>query len=165
MNTPLKAPDRPARPSASRAGERTRSGEFEILPIAKCTPISDIMERDVAWVQPSTTTHQLVRLFFARDVSGAPVLDAYHRPIGMVSKTDVLRSIARAPNEQRAADVMTPVPLSLPEDASIAQASAVMAYEHVHRVMVIGADGSLVGLVSTIDVLRWLAREVGYALP
>ena len=145
--------------------EDSRFRELDSLPRAKSTPIGEIMVRDVTSVPPHATTSELVLLFLARNVSGAPVLDAYRRPIGVVSKTDVLRALANGEEEQRAADVMTPVPLSLPENASIARASAVMAYEHVHRVLVVGPDGSLVGLVSTIDVLRWLAREVGYAVP
>ena len=87
------------------------------------------------------------------------------RPLGVASKTDVLRGLGSDDADARAADIMTPVTLAMPEHASIARAAALMAYEKVHRVVVIGPRGNVVGLVSTIDVLRWLAREDGYAIP
>jgi predicted transcriptional regulator len=40
-----------------------------------------------------------------------------------------------------------------------------MAYEKVHRVVVTDIAGNVVGLVSSIDVLRWLACHDGYAIP
>jgi CBS-domain-containing membrane protein len=62
-------------------------------------------------------------------------------------------------------EVMTPVTLAMPEHASIARASALMAYEGVHRVVVVDVSGAVIGLVSPIDVLRWLAQKDGYAVP
>jgi CBS-domain-containing membrane protein len=37
-----------------------------------------------------------------------------------------------------------------------------MAAEGVHHLPVIGDHGRVVGLVSTLDVTRWLARQSGY---
>jgi CBS domain-containing protein len=132
---------------------------------AESTPISVIMSRDVICVRPEATRSDVLRLFLAKGISGMPVVDAEGRPLGVVSKTDVLRGLGAEDADARAADIMTPVTLAMPEHASIARAAALMAYERVHRVVVIGPGGNVVGLVSTIDVLRWLAREDGYAVP
>jgi CBS domain-containing protein len=34
-----------------------------------------------------------------------------------------------------------------------------MAYEGVHRVPVVAADGRVVGILSSLDVVRWLAHH------
>jgi CBS domain-containing protein len=60
---------------------------------------------------------------------------------------------------------MTPVTFVLPENASIAQAAALMAYEGVHRIPVVSCSGDIVGLVSSLDVLRWLGQASGYLVP
>jgi CBS domain-containing protein len=60
---------------------------------------------------------------------------------------------------------MTPVSVTLPEDACVAQAAAIMAYEGIHRLPVIGASHEVVGLISSLDVMRWIARRSGYVVP
>jgi CBS domain-containing protein len=123
------------------------------------------MTRDVICVTPEATRGELLKVLLSKGISGVPVIDEDGRPLGVASKTDVLRGLGAEDANARAADIMTPVTLAMPEHASIARAAALMAYERVHRVIVIGPAGNVVGLVSTIDVLRWLAREDGYAVP
>lgn len=132
---------------------------------AESTPISVIMSRAVICVRPEATRGELMQLFLSKGISGVPVVDDEGRPLGVASKTDVLRGLGAEDASARAQEIMTPVTLAMPEHASIARAAALMAYERVHRVVVIGPRGNVVGLVSTIDVLRWLAREDGYAVP
>ena len=52
---------------------------------------------------------------------------------------------------------MTPSVFSIREDARVADASAEMARRGVHRVPVIARDGAVVGMVSALDVMRWMA--------
>jgi len=51
---------------------------------------------------------------------------------------------------------------SLPESATLSRAAAVMAYEGVHQIPVVASDGTIVGLISALDVARWLAQHDGY---
>src|SRR5262249_50102003 len=62
-------------------------------------------------------------------------------------------------------DIMVPLAFALPESASIAQAAALMAYEGVHRVPVVSTSREVVGLISSLDVLRWLAQRSGFLVP
>lgn len=156
------------------------------------TPIAEIMTKAVISVDPDLSVDALMTLFLERGISGAPVVDSTGRPIGVVSKTDLLRdrfdrgdsgetqppSVTRQGIEVRldgmhlenttnvcVRDVMTPLAFTLPESASIARASALMALETVHRVPVVSGSGRVIGILSTLDVLRWLARREGYVLP
>ncbi|XXT25141.1 CBS domain-containing protein [Sorangium sp. So ce429] len=69
------------------------------------------------------------------------------------------------PIQTTAREVMTPVVLHLHESASIRQAASLMAYEGVHRLAVTSDDGKLVGILSSLDVLRWFGRSCGYLIP
>lgn len=132
---------------------------------AQSTPIAEIMSREVVCVRPEATLDWLIRLFLVNGISGVPVVDEFGRPLGVVSKTDALNSLPTRGGGTHVGEVMTPVTLAMPEHASIARASALMAYEGVHRVVVVDPSGAVIGLVSPIDVLRWLAQKDGYAVP
>ena len=123
------------------------------------TMISSVMTRDVTCVREDLPAEALPALLLDNGISGAPVVDAAGRPVGVVSKTDLL--IERGTVGATARDLMTPLVFSLPEDTPLSQAAALMAYEGVHRIPVVAADGSVVGVVSTLDVTRWVARQDG----
>jgi CBS domain-containing protein len=39
-----------------------------------------------------------------------------------------------------------------------------MASAHVHRVLVVSAEGTVVGILTPLDVVRWVARKAGYVV-
>jgi CBS domain-containing protein len=158
------------------------------------TPLTAVMSRDVICVRPELSVDDLLSLFLDRGVSGVPVVDSHGKPLGVVSKTDVIRDtrergdtdeIDIAPTATwqakdlevlggfhvhegkrvTAAEIMTPVVLTLHESANIGQAAALMAYEGVHRLPIVSDDGQVVGLLSTLDILRWFGRRSGYLIP
>jgi CBS-domain-containing membrane protein len=59
---------------------------------------------------------------------------------------------------------MTCTAFCLAETESIARAAGLMAVEGVHRVPVVGRRGMVTGVVSPLDVMRWLARQHGYPI-
>jgi CBS domain-containing protein len=155
------------------------------------TPVSEVMSRQVVCVPQTLDVRALAQLLLERGISGAPVVDDEGLPIGVVSKTDLIRErfddteeIEAEPLRVRTrqgyeyelgpgfhaeritsrtvADIMTPLVFSLPEDAPVSQAAALMALEGVHRVPVIADGGTVVGMLTSMDVLRWLAEQDGY---
>ena len=69
------------------------------------------------------------------------------------------------PAKLTAGDVMSPLVLTLHESSNIGQASSLMAYEGVHRLPVVSDEGRVVGILSSLDVLRWFGRRSGYLIP
>ncbi|MDX1578281.1 MAG: CBS domain-containing protein [Gemmatimonadota bacterium] len=59
-------------------------------------------------------------------------------------------------DEHAVSEVMTRQVLSLPPDAEVREAAALMIEAGVHRILVID-DGDLVGLVTTTDIMRAVA--------
>jgi CBS domain-containing protein len=126
------------------------------------TPVAQIMTTDVICVREDLSLTALATLLLERNLSGVPVVDLAGRPIGVISKTDLLRRDG-APG--CVAEVMTPMSFVLHPEASVSQAAALMAFEGVHRLLVVSDDGKVIGLVSSLDVMRWLGRLDGYLTP
>ena len=159
------------------------------------TQIGALMNREVVCVGPTVSVEAVTVLLLEKGLSGVPVVDESGHAIGVVSKTDLLRErfeddgnqeelreplrvrtstgffelgpgfhaerIARA----TVGEIMTSIAITLPEEAPLSRACAVMAFEGIHRIPVVAADGRVVGLLSTTDIMRWLARGAGYRLP
>lgn len=151
--------------------------------------VRDAMAHDVLCVSPYLSLTELVRLLLDHGSSGAPVVDPDGRPLGIVTKSDVVRVLESDGTLSRGrrcdasdsgievalsspevlehgtvADIMTTLTLGVSDSASIARAAALMAYEGVHRILVLSQEGKVVGLLSSIDVLRWLAKQAGYVM-
>jgi CBS domain-containing protein len=147
-----------------------RSGMTERrLRDAATVPLAEIMSDRVVSATPGTTIQDLAAVIAARGVSGVPVVDPGGRAVGIVTRTDLVRWAFSAPEDQRrtcrVVDLMTRAVLSLPREAPIARAAALMSFEGVHRIVVTRADGSVCGMLSAIDVLNWVARNGGYVGP
>jgi CBS domain-containing protein len=113
-------------------------------------------------VSPSTSLRDLALILRERHISGVPVVNDNDRAIGVVSQTDLVAHITYGGTlEDTVENIMTALALSLPEDTSVARAAAVMATEGVHRLPVLNSEGKVVGLLSSMDVVRWVAKNQG----
>jgi predicted transcriptional regulator len=141
-------------------------GRLPSSPAVDGTLLSEVMTRDVVCVAPDMDVATVTGLLLERRISGAPVTDAEGAPIGILSKTDLLQELHDGHDrEQRTArDIMQPISFSLPQNETLSRAAALMAFEGIHRILVLAPDGKVAGLVSSLDILRWLARRDGYVL-
>lgn len=57
------------------------------------TRVREVMTADVVTVTPGTTVAEFLELARRREISGAPVVDEEERVLGVVSLTDVLRTL------------------------------------------------------------------------
>jgi CBS domain-containing protein len=129
---------------------------------ADVTLVTALMTDEVVCVRPELRVRALAELLGARQIGGAPVVDGNGRVIGMVSKTDIVEVHGRDA-DLLVGDIMMSVAFTLDEQATIAQAAAMMAVEGVHRIPIVTRSGDVVGIVSALDVLRWVAGRHGYA--
>jgi CBS domain-containing protein len=137
-----------------------------VATLADSTPISTLMSSDVCCVRPDVSVQALASLLIEGGLSGVPVVDERGEPIGVVSQADLVRhhyETSRQP-PSTVVDIMTDVSFTLDEGASVSQAAAMMALEGVDRVPVVDPRGQLVGILSSFDVLYWLACETGYVV-
>ncbi|HSN25267.1 MAG TPA: CBS domain-containing protein [Kofleriaceae bacterium] len=137
---------------ARRALPRTRT-------IADTIPVTEIMARDVVCARADLSVEALTELLVKNHIGCIPIVDDRGHPIGIVTKLDL---VERTPKMEKAGDVMMPLAITLNQHATIAHAAAVMSVEDFHHVMVVASDHTLLGLVSTMDIARWLARNDGF---
>jgi CBS domain-containing protein len=129
--------------------------------LADRTPVQAAMTRTVVAVKADLPLDRARSLFLDRGIGGAPVVDDEGRPLGILSKTDLLR----APGAETVADAMSRNVLTLPELAPISEAAALLANDGVHRAPVLGREGRVVGIVTVLDLLRWLVQQDGQLMP
>jgi CBS domain-containing protein len=80
----------------------------------------------------------------------------------VVSKTDLVEHEVTASSQKTVNEIMMPMVFALGQEMSIGQAAALMAYEGIHRVIVVDDGGYLVGVVSSLDLARWLGWHSGH---
>lgn len=142
--------------------------------LADRTPLWQVMRPSVVCVRTSLVLDDLMSMFVSYDVRAVPVVDGDGRPVGVVSRSDLVEHLCDARGEAGSrspacpatvGDAMMCVAFTLCEDASLSHAAALMAYEGVHRIPVVSFDGKVVGIVTSMDVVRWLAQHDGYVVP
>lgn len=137
--------------------------------------IGEIMTRGATTVRADLGIEQLVELFLEQGLSRVPVVDDGGRPIGVVSKTDlVIDQYERGDTEvsQLGAgepgrhvhevgglvrDIMTPLALTLPASTPIGEAARRMLADNVHAVPVTSDTGQVIGWFSSTDLMAWVA--------
>jgi CBS domain-containing protein len=142
------------------------AGLLQVPTIADLVPARQIMSREVICAREDLDVATLMDLMVRRRIGCIPVVDERGRPIGMVTKTDVVEQqlaviLHGAPPAITAADLMMPLAITLDEHATVAHAAAMMAVEDFHHVAIVSDGGALIGVISTMDIVRWLTANDG----
>jgi CBS domain-containing protein len=152
---------------------------------------ADLMTPNPVSIRTGATVQEAVAFLTDRGFSAAPVIDAAGRPVGVLSRADIVvhnRETAHAPaavpdyyekndlsapvgEGARAArsaeqtdtatvsDLMTPAVFSVTPETPAAQVIEQILALKVHRLFVVGRDGVLRGVISTLDVLGRLRPD------
>ncbi|WP_315756133.1 MULTISPECIES: CBS domain-containing protein [unclassified Bradyrhizobium] len=139
-----------------------------------------IMTRPVITVTPDTSIVDAANIMLQRHVSGLPVVDSVGKLVGVVSEGDFIRrseigtgrkrgrwlrfilgpgkSAADFVHEhgRKVSEVMTKSPLTITEDAALAEIVELMEKNHVKRLPVVKGD-RVVGIVSRANLLQAVA--------
>jgi CBS domain-containing protein len=125
----------------------------------------DVMSSPVIALRPEVPAHVAAALLVSHGFSGAPVVDALGRVVGIATEADLVRGrivpdgwVVAEQAEPTVADVMTPAPIALQPDADLADVVALMLDERIRLVPIV-SDGALVGVVSRHDALRVVANR------
>jgi CBS domain-containing protein len=93
-----------------------------------------------------------------RSFSALAVVDDAGRPIGVVSRTDIVRREAKPSGQRDVREIMTATVLSVRPDDPAWEVVAKLAAHKVQRLFVVNLTGALVGVISAFDVVRKLRR-------
>ncbi len=134
---------------------------------------ADVMSREIVTIGENEDAWSAIRTLLAHGITGAPVIDAEGRIVGVVSQTDLVRYLQvnaakladfysesepdlRLLADSKVAlirDVMSPRVITADENDSVDTVSRIMLTQKIHRV-IITRGRRLVGIVTTMDVLR-----------
>ncbi len=138
-------------------------------PSAASVPLHEIMTRTLICARPDLDISVVIRLMLTHHIGCIPVIDDRQRPIGMITKLDILDQVDASMSsvqdgsplpsdlQARCADeVMMPLAFCLSDRATVAHAASMMITEDTHHVIVVGSDERIVGVVSSRDIVAWL---------
>jgi Zn-dependent protease len=123
--------------------------------------VSDLMTREIAYVQDNLPISELLRLMFEKKHLGYPVVDQFTGNIvGIVTFTDI-RSVPMSEHGNvLVRDVMAKNVSFIPEDADAMDALKMMSVENAGQLLV-QDKGSITGIVSRTDLTRSI-EVLGY---
>lgn len=152
---------KPSGPNRRKAPEKRPSAQTGRPRDSGAMTARDLMTPNPVSIHGGATIPEVLASLTDSGFSAAPVINDAGRPVGVVSRTDVVvyeRAITAAPASGRsgivrAADLMTPGVFSVPPGASAVEAAREMVQKNVHRLFVV-EDRVLVGVISALDLLR-----------
>jgi predicted transcriptional regulator len=149
----------------------------------------DLMTKNPMSIRHDRTIESAAAFLIEKEISAAPVIDDAGRAVGVLSHTDIvrhdseaggkrseesgfyrdvdlrcppaLREITYGPKAKavRVSDVMSPVVIEVSTQDPAAAVIARLLALKIHRLFVVDQAGTLVGVISTFDVLRCLHRD------
>lgn len=128
----------------------------------------EMMSVDPVSIRDNARYHEALAFFIDRNITAAPVIDATGRPVGVVSVTDLLvhtresswGSTGFTPAEEvdptTVAEMMTPTIFTVKRDTPAEEVVRDMIGSNVHHLFVVDHDETVIGVISTRDILRKL---------
>lgn len=150
----------------------------------------DIMTPNPVSIDHTAKVRQAAVVLSEQAISAVPVINEAGRPVGVVSRADIVRVVGGELGTARCAlscescdnstimpqgirpdqldpricdcptvsDTMTPEVFSIGTDATVLQIVEKLLSENVNRLFVIDNEGTLVGVITALDVIRSLSR-------
>jgi CBS domain-containing protein len=139
---------------------------------------ADLMSQTVIMVPQDMSLSGAARLLSQAQVSGAPVVDAEGRCVGVLSATDFVHWVEKGPKSKPRENVckpwqifesealpreevrhyMTTDPVTVTSGVHIGELAQKMLDAHIHRVIVVDRNDRPIGIVSSTDILAALAH-------
>lgn len=144
--------------------------------------VAELMSHNVIAIARDAPLSQAVQMMLDNGISGLPVVDSEGQVAGILTEGDLLRraetdtagsagwfaalfSLGRQADHyiqthgRRVRELMTPDVITVPADAPLEDAVALMQRHGIKRLPVV-SDGRLVGIISRADFVRALQRKL-----
>lgn len=134
----------------------------------KVPVVNDIMATRLVTLSPAMSIQEAIALLLKQQVSGAPVVDAEQKLVGVLSEKDCLRIYANGAYNNLPGGVveqyMSTELTTTVADADLFSVADVFIKSSFRRLPVLDEEGRLVGQISRRDVLEG-SRQVWEASP
>jgi CBS-domain-containing membrane protein len=118
--------------------------------------VRDVMHKNIKTIRPDSLVTDAARQMRDGDFGVMPVVDG-DKIVGMVTDRDIaVRAVAESKNLDSAKvnDIMTPDVLTCSEEDDLDKVEKLMSDRQVRRIVVMGKNDKLVGIVSVADLAR-----------
>jgi len=116
---------------------------------------SDIMTQQVYTILPDASVRDAANLLSQKRISGAPVVNAEGKMIGILTEADIISKVNR--EGLKVHEIMSRNITSVTEDTPVDEIALLMSERKIKRVPVM-RDDKLVGIVSRADIVRAVAQ-------
>jgi predicted transcriptional regulator len=125
---------------------------------------SELMTRNPVSLREGATLAEALTCLTDRGIGGAAVIDEAGRPVGVLTDSDLVvhkretLAAMKADDEDRTLvrDVMTPAVFTIGTTAKAGTVIEHMRSLNVHRLFVVDEAGTLLGVITSLDILRHL---------
>ncbi|HZZ73253.1 MAG TPA: CBS domain-containing protein [Pirellulales bacterium] len=115
----------------------------------------DVMTRNVLCVQEHATVAETTRLLLDHKISGAPVVSADGKLVGVISEFPLLELVFNPDlRKQSICDFVTRELITVTEHTLLSDVAGIFLEHRIRRLPVL-ENGHLVGLISRSDLLRY----------
>ena len=143
------------------------------------TRVRDVMTPEPVSVQTGEPADQVMKMLLSANFTGIPVVDAENRPVGVVSQSDLiyragmpvrlalmaqsdperLKTVIQGLAVKITQDIMTRPAVTVQETDPLTHAVDTMLKNEVKRLPVVNEAGSLMGMLSRMDIFQTITRE------
>jgi CBS domain-containing protein len=119
------------------------------------------MSSPVQTVTPETPIHEAAGTMLDRDIGSLVVVDEDDRPEGILTTTDCVTLVARqgSTDETLVREFMTTGIETATADENIQTAANRMMNHGSHHLPVVNDDGSVIGILTTTDLMAYLSPD------
>ena len=117
--------------------------------------ITSLIEENVITVELNDTVETVEKVLDSHHLSCVPVINAKGECFGVISAPDLVHfhNARKNPIAERAWEMCTHKIIEVGPDISVKEAAELMVKNNIHHLVVV-EDGSINGIVSSIDILR-----------
>jgi CBS domain-containing protein len=127
------------------------------------TTVSEIMSHSFVAADPGLSAEVVRQYLVDKQIGCVLVLDAQRFPVGIATLRDFVERGDCA--GQTASDIGSSPVVFVPQALPVSRASAIMAYEGIHHLAVVDSGGAASGILSALDVMRWMGHRAGMLIP
>jgi CBS domain-containing protein len=124
--------------------------------------VGEVMTPNPISITESASLAEAAGILDSKKITGLPVVDENGCLVGMISQTDLVRARANSHLVSNwpglaVGQIMSKPALTIESGASIEDAAKQMDQRRVHRLVVVDAAATPIGIISTSDLVRsWL---------
>ncbi|WP_101477136.1 CBS domain-containing protein [Candidatus Nitrosotalea bavarica] len=126
--------------------------------------VKEIMAEFVQTIHANSSVLEATQIMTKLGI-GSLVVTQGGQPVGVLTERDIVTKVASQdlkPSQVLVEKIMSHPIISVEPEMIIVEAATLMSAYNIRRLVVVGKDDKLVGIVTATDIASWLARNEDY---